>query len=101
MSPAAAEATATASMEATAASAATVEAATSPATAVEATTAPTTTVTATTVLRKCSGRTNQRHGRDCCEEYLETSGPKHVCDLQPTTSQEARAARSPKPFYIS
>ena len=78
---------------------ASVEATTAPATAVEAASA--TAVTATTMLRKCSGRANQRHGRDCCEEYLESSGPKHVCDLQPTTSQEVRAARSPKPFYIN
>jgi hypothetical protein len=63
--------------------------------------ASTAAMTPATMLRERCRRVNQRHRSKYCEENLETSGPKHVCDLHPTASQAVRAARSPKPFYIN
>jgi hypothetical protein len=76
------------------------ETATASTTAVEAA-APTAAMTATTMLRKCSRRAKQRQRCEYGKDNFETSGPIHVCNLHPTTSQATRAARSPKPFYIN
>lgn len=69
--------------------------------AVETAASTTTAMTATTTLRKCSRRAKQRQRSEYGEDNLERSGPIHVCDLHPITSQAMRAARSPKPFYNS
>jgi hypothetical protein len=74
---------------------------TAPTTAAVETAASAATVTAAAALRKCSRRAKQRHRSDCREEKPQTSGPFHVCDLHPTTSQAARAAGTSKPFYIN
>lgn len=74
---------------------------TASATAAMEATASTTTVTATTTLCECSRRAKQRHRSDCREENLKISGPVHGCYLHPTTFQAARAAGTPKPFYIN
>jgi hypothetical protein len=58
-----------------------------------------TAVTATTTLRESSRRGKQRHGSDCAKQNLEESGPVHVCYLHPTSTQEVRAAGTPRPFY--
>jgi hypothetical protein len=83
-----------------AATAAVVSATASSTTAVEAATT-TATVTAATMLRERSRRGKQRHGSDCAEQNLEERGPVHVCYLHPTTTQEVRAARTPRPFYTN
>jgi hypothetical protein len=85
-------------MVAAATSAAVVSATASTTTAVEAATTPTTVTTATT-LRERSRRAKQRHGSDCAKQNLEESGPVHGFNLHPATTQEVRAARTPKPFY--
>jgi hypothetical protein len=98
---ASAEATAAAVVSAPASTTAAVEATASATTAVETAAPAATTVTATTTLRKCSRRAKQRHRSDCREENLKISGPVHGCYLHPTTSQAARAAGTPRPFYTN
>src|SRR5271154_666978 len=82
-----------------AATTAAVVSATASTTTVEAATTTPTTVTAPTMLRERSRRGKQRHGSDCAKQNLKKRGPVHVCYLHPTSSQEVRAARTPKPFY--
>jgi hypothetical protein len=86
-------------MVAAATSAAVVRATASTTTAVEAATTTPTTVTTATALRERSRRAQQRHGSDCAKHNLEESGPVHGFNLHPATTQEVRAARTPKPFY--
>jgi hypothetical protein len=81
-----------------AATATTVESTASTTAAMEAATTSTA-VTATTMLRESSRRGKQRHGSDCAKQNLEESGPVHVCYLHPTSTQEVRAAGTPRPFY--
>jgi hypothetical protein len=80
------------------ATATTVESTASTTAAMEAATTSTA-VTATTMLRESSRRGKQRHGSDCAKQNLEESGPDHVCYLHPTSTQEVRAAGTPRPFY--
>jgi hypothetical protein len=67
--------------------------------AMESAATASTAVTATTMLRERSRRGQQRHGSDCAKQNLEESGPVHICYLHPTSTQEVRAARTPRPFY--
>ncbi|HEY4951308.1 MAG TPA: hypothetical protein VIH88_13305 [Candidatus Acidoferrales bacterium] len=90
-----------AAMKAAATTSAAVEPTATTSADVEAAASATTTVTATTTLCECSRRAKQRHRSDCREENLKISGPVHGCYLHPTTSQAARAAGTPRPFYIN
>ena len=96
-----AAATTSAAVEPTATTSAAVEPTATTSADVEAAASATTTVTATTTLCECSRRAKQRHRSDCREENLKISGPVHGCYLHPTTSQAARAAGTPRPFYIN
>jgi hypothetical protein len=84
-----------------AATSAAVVRATASTSAVEAATTTPTTVTTATALRERSRRAQQRHGSDCAKHNLEESGPVHGFNLHPATTQEVRAARTPRPFYTS
>ncbi len=68
---------------------------------VKAATSASTAVTATAMLRERCRRGKQRHGSDCAEQNLKKSGPIHVCYLHPTSTQEVRAARTSRPYYIN